>query len=209
MDPFILISAVVVAFVLFRLFSVLGTRTGHEQRTDIEQLQRGNREEQPAISEPEIDEAPAAPLSPEAASLARADTSFDEGEFLSGAKVAYEMVVEAFSSGDLKSVKDFLSAPVFDAFSSAVDQRSRAGHRADLKFVGIENARIIDSRVDNAALIATVEFTSNQVRVTRDADGNVIEGDPNRIDLVCDRWQFSRKRSSNDPNWALIATSAA
>ena len=31
----------------------------------------------------------------------------------------------------------------------------------------------------------------------------------NRIDLVKDRWKFSKKRSSRDPNWTLVATGGA
>ena len=58
-------------------------------------------------------------------------------------------------------------------------------------------------------MTAVVEFTSNQVRVTRDAEGEVVEGDPNRIDLVKDRWTFARKLASNDPNWVLVGTGGA
>lgn len=210
MDPVLLFFAGVAAFVIFRLISVMGTRTGHEQSHDLEALQRaaGARSaDQKRDDGPPPEEAAAPkPVSTNARTLREADAAFDEDEFLAGARGAYEMIVEAFASGDLKSIRPYLNESVYGAFKSAVVARDQAGHVADLKFVGIDRAAIIDSEADNDTLTAVVEFTSNQVRVTRDKDGEVVDGDPNRIDLVKDRWTFSRKRVSNDPNWMLVAT---
>ncbi len=213
MDPVLLFFIGVAGFVLFRLFSVLGTRTGHEARHEIDaRLQR--RAEDDVSAEPdraEEDEAgePVRAVSTNARVLREADADFDENQYLAGARMAYEMIVEAFASGDLKSIRAFLGDSVYDAFKQAVISREKAEHAADVKFVGIEHAAIVDAAVDEEWMTAVTEFTSNQVRVTRDKDGNVIDGDPNRIDLVRDRWTFARKRASRDPNWMLIATGAA
>ncbi len=212
MDPVLLFFAGVAAFVIFRLISVLGARTGHEQRHDLESLQeagRGRAADHPLDDEAARDEPAPKPVSTNARILREADPAFDEAAFLSGARSAYEMVVEAFASGDLKSIRPFLGESVYAAFRNAVADRDAAGYQSDLKFVGIEKAVITDSAVEGDVMSATVEFTSDQVRVTRDRDGEVVEGDPNRIDLVKDRWTFSRKRSSNDPNWTLVATGGA
>jgi predicted lipid-binding transport protein (Tim44 family) len=98
---------------------------------------------------------------------------------------------------------------VYEAFRGAIADREAKGLTADLKFVGIDSASIASSRVEGDAMLAVTDFASNQVRVTRDKDGNVVEGDPSRIDLVRDRWTFSRKTASNDPNWVLVATGGA
>ncbi len=224
MDPVLLIFVVLAAFVIFRLLSVLGTRTGHEQHQDIEGLQRASQQKTAAIDrdlesereglgdEPNEarESAPAASaVSAAAEPLRAADPSFDEGEFLAGARAAYEMIVEAFAAGDLKSVKPFLAPAVFETFNSAASQRSNAGHEVELKFVGIETATIARSELRENMLYAVTEFASNQVRATRDRDGAVIDGDPNRIDLVKDRWTFARKLTAKDPNWMLVATTGA
>lgn len=215
MDPVILVFAAIALFILFRLFSVLGTRTGHETQHDFEPIRPKQAEsEAQADTSPQEDSIdtearPSAPISTNARLLRDADPAFDEIEFLGGARSAYEMIVEAFSAGDLKSIRNYLSDSVYETFKTAVSGRENAGHTADLKFVGIERAALVDSNVEGDRLIATTEFTSNQVRVTRDADGNVVEGDPNRIDLVKDRWTFSRKFPANDPNWILVATGGA
>lgn len=214
MDPVLLVLAGISAFVIYRLISVMGTRTGHEQRHDLEALQRANSKEDQdeARDEEDLDlDAPATPkpVSSNARLLREADPNFDEDGFLAGARSAYEMIVEAFAAGDLRSIRPYLSESVYDAFKHAVAARDAAGHSSDVKFVGIENAAIADSVVDDESMNAVVAFTSDQVRVTRDGDGNAVDGDPNRIDLVKDRWTFSRKRSSRDPNWILVATGGA
>lgn len=211
MDPVILIFGGVAAFILFRLFSVLGTRTGHERRPDVEGVQRAGAAMRPrAEARPADPPEPAlAPVSPEARPLREADPGFDEKEFLAGARAAYEMIVEAFASGDLKSIRRYLGQSVYDAFRGALSERDRAGLAAELKFVGIDSAKIVESSFDGETMSAAVEFASNQVRVTRGPDGAVVEGDPNRIDLVRDRWTFARKARSGDPNWTLEATGGA
>ncbi len=211
MDPILLIFAGIAAYFIYRLITVLGTRTGHEPRPDPESvgpLAHGNepRDE----SGPEISPSAAlTPVSSAAKPLRDADPQFDETAYLEGARNAYELIVEAFAAGDLRNIRRFLGDSVYEAFKTSVAERESTGQLSDLKFVGIDSAAIVESEVTENALSAVTDFTSNQVRVTRDRDGNIIDGDPNRIDLVKDRWTFSRRLSSKDPNWVLVATGAA
>ncbi|MBY0423692.1 MAG: Tim44/TimA family putative adaptor protein, partial [Parvularculaceae bacterium] len=152
---------------------------------------------------------PLPPVSPEAQALRDADERFDEKEFLNGAKIAYEMIIEAFSAGDLRNVRRYLGQTVFSAFRAAAAEREQRGQTSDVKFVGVEKATIVRSEARDGELLAVIEFVSDQVRVTRDKGGAVIAGDPQRIDRVVDRWTFSRKTDSDDPNWTLVATGGA
>ncbi len=210
MDPVLLILAGVTAFIIFRLISVMGTRTGHEQRYDMDGRHGDAANEDKRLAEQDDAEpTPPKPVSTNARVLREADPSFDEAAFLEGAGNAYEMIVEAFASADIRSIRTYLNDSVYEAFKTAAAERDSAGLVTDLKFVGIDRAAIVDSKVENEWMSATIEFTSNQVRVTRDSDGNVVDGDPNRIELVKDRWTFSRKHTSRDPNWMLVATGSA
>ncbi len=211
MDPVLIFFIALAAFIAYRLYSVLGARTGEEQQRDIQGLQRAQNtvEEPRREEEPPPAPKPLAPVSAAAAPLRLADAAFDERAFLDGARGAYEIIVEAFAAGDLKSIRRYIGPSVFDAFKSAVGAREAAGRRTDLKFVGIESAVIAESKVENGEMIAVADFLSNQVRAVYDGNNQLVEGDPARIDYVKDRWTFSRSVSSSDPNWILIATGGA
>lgn len=209
MDPVLLIFAGLAVFIIFRLISVLGTRTGHEQRPEGLQSAARRSEARSETSKPaELSKTPG-PVSASAEPLRTVDPAFDEKAFLHGARVAYEMIVEAYAAGDLKSIRRFLGQPVYEAFKAAVADRESRGLTSELKFVGIDSASIMNSSVEGDMMTAVVDFASNQVRVTRDKDGNVVDGDAARIDLVKDSWTFSKKTSSSDPNWILVATGGA
>jgi predicted lipid-binding transport protein (Tim44 family) len=172
-------------------------------------VQRARSSDQKVDSEPAAPPQPVrklAPVSTAAEPLRAADPEFDEKAFLDGAKSAYEMIVEAFAAGDLKSIRRYLGQSVYEGFKAAVAERESKGLTSDLKFVGIDKAQIASSAVEDGVMRATVDFVSNQSRVVRDKDGNVVEGDPARVDLVRDRWTFTRKTASSDPNWTLVAT---
>lgn len=190
MDPTLIVFIALSAFIAYRLYSVLGARTGEERQRDIEGLQRAKQQPGP-VADVEQEAPPAKslpPVSGPAEPLRAADPAFDERSFIEGARAAYELIVEAFASGDLKSIRRFLSQSVYEAFRAAVAERDAAGRHTDLKFVGIEDAKIASARVEDGTMIAVTDFVSNQVRTTVDRKGAIIEGDPARIDVVKDRW---------------------
>ena len=86
---------------------------------------------------------------------------------------------------------------------------SYRGFRESLKrepVVGIKTAELIEAKMVNRDAYVTVKFVSEQVNVTRDADGHVIDGDPNHVGSITDIWTFARNTRSKDPNWKLIET---
>jgi predicted lipid-binding transport protein (Tim44 family) len=215
--------------VVLKLRSVLGKRTGAErppqqlprrgpaQASDkvVPLPQRGPRPVDAPPASP--DAAPdvgarAAPTGPAAAALQavmRADRSFDPEHFLSGARMAYEMIVGAFAAGDRKTLKPLLSKEVYDGFEAAMAARERAGQRVESSFVGIDRAEIVEAAMRGSTAQITVRFVSQLIQATRDAQGNVVEGDATKVTEVTDVWTFARDVSSRDPNWRLIATEAA
>ena len=52
-------------------------------------------------------------------------------------------------------------------------------------------------------IFATVKFVSDIISVKKDKENNVLEGNPDRIKTVTDHWKFSKKVTSNSPNWYL------
>ncbi|ETR77781.1 calcium-binding protein [Afipia sp. P52-10] len=138
--------------------------------------------------------------------VAKEDSSFDPKHFLSGAKGAYEMIVMAFAQGDRRTLKDLLSAEVFESFDGAIRDREQRGERIDRKFVGIEKAEIVSADARGRVASLTVRFISQMISVTRDKAGAVVDGNAEAITDVTDVWTFSRDMGSRDPNWKLVGT---
>ena len=213
MDPVLLFFAGVTAFILFRLISVMGTRTGHEQRNDLEALQRAARSR--ATDEPRdedeqaADEAPAPkPVSTNARVLRDADPAFDEKAFLEGARGAYEWILMAFENGNLDQVAPFLAEDVYEAFAQVVDSRQEQGLTVEAEFVGVRGTTLADARFDNTSNRAevTVKFIGELISVVKDQNGEIIEGKPGQSKRQKDTWTFERVMGSGDPNWRLVAT---
>jgi predicted lipid-binding transport protein (Tim44 family) len=233
MDEFFDIPTVIVIviaiFVLFRLRSVLGTRTGNERPP----VSRAQPSTQP---KPANDERPAtlrtAPTAPGDAErraqklateveqlshgdaavakglndIAAADPTFMPKSFLEGAKQAYEMIVTGFATGDRKTLKMLLEKDVYDGFEKAITDREAAGHKIDFTFVGLPKIEIAEAEVDKRDARLAVKFTAEVVQATRDKDGGLIDGNADTVQTIADEWTFARNPKSRDPNWKLVAT---
>jgi len=141
-------------------------------------------------------------------SLVEADSDFSPGEFLSGARMAYEMIVNAFAEGDKQALKPLLSKEVYDGFVAAIDERKKLKHTLESKFVGINKADISKINIASGDAQVSIKFVSDLITATLDEEGRVIDGDPTEIQQITDVWTFERPISSRDPNWRLIATEA-
>jgi predicted lipid-binding transport protein (Tim44 family) len=142
------------------------------------------------------------------AAMKLAEPSFHVGEFLGGARGAYEMILMAFERGDLTDVMPFLSKDVFEAFSEVIDQREQQGLTVQASFVGIRELALHEATFDRATDVGevTVRFVGEMTSVVRDKAGEIVEGNPNEIKRQRDIWTFARKMGSDDPNWQLVAT---
>jgi predicted lipid-binding transport protein (Tim44 family) len=148
------------------------------------------------------------PLSQGLEQIMRTDPAFQPEEFISGAKIAFELIIDAFAAGDTGALKPMLNAEVFANFSQAIRDREQAGETLEDTLVGVKSAEIVEAYVEDQASNATVKFVSEQINATRDEDGNVVDGNPNAVIDVTDFWTFARDIKSRDPNWTLVATSS-
>jgi predicted lipid-binding transport protein (Tim44 family) len=148
------------------------------------------------------------PLAAGLDAIAAADTTFDAQHFVTGARAAYEMIVNAFAEGDRRTLKNLLSREVYDGFESAITEREKRGETVENKFVSIDSAEIAGAEMRGRNAQVTVRFHSKLITATRDRNGNVIDGSAERVTDVTDVWTFARDVSSRDPNWKLIATEA-
>ncbi len=210
---YVVLLAMVAAFLALRLYSVLGKRTGHEQQP----LARAPEERVGATPAnrtidvtPEVREA--APKTIETGAeaglraIVTADPTFDVAQFLEGAKGAYRMILEAFWKGDRETLGWLTEDEVRDEFLAAIDAREEAGETLDNRLVSIERATISEASLDGKAARITVRFDADIAAVTRDKDGNVTAGSMTDAVETHDEWTFARMLRSDDPNWKLADT---
>jgi predicted lipid-binding transport protein (Tim44 family) len=142
--------------------------------------------------------------------IARFDRAFDPEAFADGASRAYEMIVTAFAEGDRKTLKGLLSAPVYEGFLMAIDEREARGEHIEQQFVGMKKAEIIGAEVMGGIASVTMRFVSELITATHDRSGTVVGGDPQKVSEVTDVWTFVRDVSTSkalqDVNWKLDET---
>jgi len=216
----IILFAMIAGFLVLRLRSVLGRRTGAERPPPQEPFARRRLETRPddkviELPESAVRRAPepesAAPIKDEPLSavltqIQIADPSFQPQEFIKGATAAFEMIVGAYAKDDTKTLRPLLNDAVFADFSSAIAERQKAGHRLQSTLIGVKSAEIIEARLEGRVAFVTVKFVTEQINVTRDASGAVVDGGPDKATSVTDIWTFARNTRARDPNWTLVET---
>ena len=210
----IILFAMVAVFLIFKLGSVLGRRTGNEQERPGPFRPMGQPREAPAEATDNVVTLPdrsadipaSTPLAAGLAQIKIADPGFDEKTFLAGVRGAFEMVVAAFAAGDEATLRNLLSDEVFANFKRALDARGAAGHRQETTLVGFNGVDLIEAAMQGRQAVVTAKIVSDQINVVRDAAGAVVEGDPDEAVEIVDIWTFARDTRASDPNWVLIGT---
>ncbi|MES1991932.1 MAG: Tim44/TimA family putative adaptor protein [Pseudomonadota bacterium] len=149
------------------------------------------------------------PLAATLTEITLADRRFDASSFMSGAKLAYEMIVTAFARGERDTLKPLLAPHVYEDFVGVIAAREAEGQTVDQNFIGIEKAELQSGSLEGSRARLSIRFVSELTACTKDRDGKVIEGDPVTIRKVTDLWTFERDVKVSDPNWRLVATGSA
>ncbi len=148
---FILLIAMVAGVILFRLYTVLGRRTGHERPAQERYGLNRNAAKNGAdnvvalpdrAARAETLETPADPLARGLLDIKLADRNFEQDHFVDGAKQAYEMVVTAFAAGDRQTLRSLLSDEVYTAFDGVIREREQKKQTVDFTFIGFREVKI-------------------------------------------------------------------
>ncbi len=229
----IIILALIAGFILLRLRSVLGQKMDGDptifppklddknQNPDIKKpdprksdpiIQLVEKTLKPRANKPENEHDPVAaslegsPLAADIAEIKTKDPAFNATTFLNGAKMAFEMVFDAFAKGDKPTLEMLLSKELYDDFIRDIEAREKQETLHDTTLLAVAPKEILSARLNaNMARIA-VHFESEQVTLERDKSGKIISGDPSDTVHVRDEWVFERDTTSKNPNWKIIET---
>merc|ERR1711907_435084 len=211
------ILAAVAIFLFWRLRAVLGSRDGFEKT--LKEI----KESSDVVSNPEVidetkNDSPDDDIfdyveenSKNAEvfkKMKEFDSNFSVKKFVSGAKMAYEIILMAFERGDTEKLKTLLEKKVLTSFKSVIDKRRKSGFVVDAKFIGMRDIRIINASFSQKTKIAdvTLSFKSEITTVVKDSKGTIIEGHPDEIKKQKDTWVFTKNLSEKSPIWFLRST---
>ena len=188
----IILLAMIAGFIILRLRSILGRKTGHEDRKIYSGFSENKFEN----------------IKKKAAENIKTKTNSElVGEekkiFLKGAEIAYESIITSFASGDKVKLKGLLSRDMASSFEEAIKTRENNKIQSDLTFIGMKEAQLEKYEKIKNEVFATVKFVCEIISVKKDKDNKIIEGDPNKIKTVTDHWKFSKNIFSKNPNWYL------
>ena len=208
----LLLFGMIAAFLVLRLRSILGRRTGFERPVQPEAVPGAGLRRPAVVDVPAPSAAPARPLPAPgtvvAEALARigaADRSFEPGRFLNGAEAAFRLIVTAFAAGDRVALRPLLSDATYAGFETAIAAREAAGETQRSEIRSVETVAFEEASLVGTHASIAVRFVSDQVAETLDRDNRPVAG-TDAVTEITDIWTFERDVSQSDPAWRLSAT---
>ena len=185
----IILLGMIAGFIILRLRSILGRKTGHESKVSSNFVEK-------KFNIPKND-----------ANTVKQNHEIldgkDKKEFLKGAEIAYETILTSFANGDLKKLKSLLTATMNNNFSGAISERNKVNNKSEFTFIGIKESSVEKYEKVKDDLFSTVKFVAEVISVKKDKDNKIIEGNPDKIKFVTDVWKFTRNIKNKSPNWYL------
>ena len=218
----IIILAAVAAFIFLRLRNILGHKMGHSESPPTMRDVTPKGEERviqlhpqpveitpsvtPAAELQKVEEEYGADIAQEVKKITDQDASFTMQEFLAGAKEAFDMVIKAFNGDDRDTLKFLLSRDLYREFKTELDQRKKQDEWLESTLIAVISAEPQAIEVEKHKARITVAFTTEQIQVTREKNGDVVEGSSTSAEHLEDSWVFEKDLRSGNPNWTIIDT---
>jgi predicted lipid-binding transport protein (Tim44 family) len=192
-----IILAVLAAVILYQLYATLGRRVGRQPEDAAAVPANG------APRDLKASDAPPEAL-PGIAALRARQADFDVGQFLSGSRQAYELIVKAFATGDREALKPLLSDEVMANFETAMTAREADNRTERAEFLAAPRIDLDSMAVEGDLAKAVVRILAEIRTRSTSAEGEAVD-DRRTADL----WTFERDLKSKNPNWTLVRVDIA
>jgi len=183
----ILIFAAIAGFIIYRLRSVLGKRTGFQKNISEPKPQETKKQEDvqkiPSLMDNET----------KLETVYKKVNNFNHREFLDGAKKAFEIIISSYNNGDKKTLKNLVSKDVYSAFEKAIDEKT---NNSESQFYSLIVGGIADAKVENNTISISVNFISEQM--LNNDEGSIVKNK--------DTWTFEKSVNSSSSIWILTQT---
>ncbi len=197
----VIIYAALATVVVVVFYSVLGKQTGFggipEEKSDPVDFGMEDPNRKPAPeADPDIERLGLS-------GITRLDPSFSIAHFMTGATAAYSMILEAYANGDRDLLKDLLTAETFAIYDEAITAREEAGQTQITDLGRLRKASIKAAKTEGSMAYISVLYEADLTSALRDADGELVMGDPDVLSYVSEVWEYTRDMKGSDLNWRL------
>jgi predicted lipid-binding transport protein (Tim44 family) len=213
----LVLFGLIAAFLVLRLRSVLGRRTGFERPPLDPQAAAAalrpapvieGRAETPAAAPARAVPDPASPVGAALVRMQGVDRGFQPSHFLDGAEAAFRIIVAAFAGADRAALRPLLSEETYGTFDHAIAERESRGETQKTEIRGINSANIETAELSGTTARITIRFVSDQVNVTLGQNGQPVAG-TDAVTEITDLWTFERDLATHDPTWRLVGARSA
>lgn len=212
----LILFGMIAAFLVLRLRSILGRRTGFERPPQPYQPPAASRtgpviegrveHAVPAAARPVPD--PTSQLGQTLGRMSAIDRRFEPAAFLDGAEKAFRIIVSAFASGDRAMLRNLLAEETYRGFEGAIAAREAAEQTQVTDIHGVNGVTIESAELNGSLASIGVRFVSDQVSLVRDKEGHPVTG-TDAVTEITDIWTFERDLSTRDPVWRLVSARSA
>ena len=209
----ILILAMIAIFILNRLRSVLGKKTGNEPDfvERITTRKNTSNETKPdleintkkTLKDHPIDYKENSSLNEKLNYIKQNDKTFNLMTFLDGAKKAFEYIIDSYVNNKESELSKLLSGQILDEYKKEIKKRKKSNERLEIEIIELKEPVIKDVETNGNIARIHVEYKSQQIQVTKNQSDEIVEGDLNQILSIKEIWIFSKKLNSKSPIWAL------
>lgn len=224
---FLIIMALVAGFIILQLRRSLGRKGGYDGKDDkdpdralqkkrkpqeiVTPIKNGLEQDDYLTKKPrqnnDVGVPKSSPFYDTLEKINSLDNQFTLSTFIDGAEYAYGFILKAFWDGNCKTLGNHLSRDVLGEFEGVINDMKNTGKTFDNVLNDIEKIELEDASLNGTMAELIIRFNSHMTVVTRNDDGSVAEGDPEKVQPVVDIWTFCRDVARGDPNWTLVATS--
>lgn len=197
----IILYAAIATIVCAMLYSVLGKPVGKGPEGAVDPLKFMEKpsDDKPAVIDP-LEESGDFP---DITKIRALDASFSLTTFLDQAQGAYSIILEAFADGDRELLQELLTPSVYEVYEAAIANREVNNLTQITDLARLFGAEITAVECKGSQARISVKFEAELASALKDAEDNIVQGDPDLLSRTEEVWSFERGLKSKNPNWLL------
>ncbi|MFQ3307228.1 MAG: putative lipid-binding transport protein (Tim44 family) [Candidatus Midichloriaceae bacterium] len=208
----VIFFAIIAGFIIFKLVEILGKEEGDEQEKILNLIKESAKSytKEAQTVDFEVLTANEANLSEDIrevfSKFKSKEKNLSVDNFLDGTKKAFELILQAFNSNNKKDLKNLLAENLYKDFSQEIDNRKDSKLIHQVTLVSIANVKILEASFEkNSIATVKVRIHSEQIKVVKNTEDEILDGNIHKILKFSDVWVF-KKILNEDSYWRLVET---